>query len=60
MFNVLDNLKVQTYLNNQNFDADTNNYLSTLKFTETNQCIYQELELREDGSITQANLLLRS
>ena len=34
MFNVLDNLKVQTYLNNQNFDADTNNYLSTLKFTE--------------------------
>ena len=30
MFNVLENLKIQTYLNNQNFDADTNDYLLKL------------------------------
>ena len=34
MFNVLENLKIQTYLNNQNFDADTNDYLLKLKFNE--------------------------
>lgn len=34
MFNILENLKIQTYLNNQNFDGDTNNYLEKLKFTE--------------------------
>ncbi len=34
MINVLENLKIQSYLNNQNFDSDTNNYLSTLKFSD--------------------------
>ena len=34
MFNILENLKIQTYLNNQNLDGDTNNYLEKLKFTE--------------------------
>ena len=34
MFNILENLKIQTYLNNQNFDTDTNNYLLKLKFNE--------------------------
>lgn len=32
MLNILENLKVQTYLNNQNFDGETNQYLATLKF----------------------------
>lgn len=34
MINILENLKIQSYLNNQNFDSDTNQYLSTLKFKD--------------------------